>query len=144
MAFGITDNPASREFMFTITGEAIIGGLAATAFTSINPIGGAIFGLASGITYAFIDSGNIECLENYECFKTFRIAFAFFTSVVIGAAVAGVVGFPLTLSAGLVLTASMVAVNTIISLLFRLCFQAQQVTEGCVTNQLPPPISQAT
>lgn len=99
------------------------GAIGAGVFTVINPVGGAIFGAVSTLSQHLILQilNHAEYEENESAAKIINYAVSFFSSIAIGALVASAVGFPITFTGGVVLTACMMATSLAIILLFGYC-----------------------
>lgn len=116
-------NSLTSQAVTNVAGNALIGYLATTAFTAINPITGAIFGAFAGVTFSVVDYLGACCLGDSSCAKTIRVILAFIASIAAGAILTSFIGYSLTFEAGLFLTGSMVGTTMAISALFRCCLR---------------------
>lgn len=97
---------------FQTGAEAAIGALAAAAFTTINPVAGAIFGATAGLTggatsIVFDQTG---LTENWGLIgKVARIGLGVILGALAGYAVTTAAGFPITFAATAILTAASLA-----------------------------------
>ena len=116
-------NSLTSQAMTNVAGNALIGFLATTAFTSLNPFTGALFGSFAGITFSVVDYAGFCFLGDSPCAKTIRVCLAFFASIALSAILTSLLGYSLTFEAGLYLTGSMIATTMVISTLFRCCLR---------------------
>lgn len=127
------------ETISSITANAAIGGLATVAFTAINPLAGVIFGTLAGITYSIIGDCTKGFFNDSTWLKTAKVFFNFLAALIIGVVATSLLGFTLTIEAGLILTLSMVATTIAITSIFRLCFQMKMGHTCCESfPQLEP------
>ncbi|MBS0606837.1 MAG: hypothetical protein KF898_08895 [Parachlamydiales bacterium] len=117
MSYAVEQQPTScasqvATLAFQTGAEAAIGALAAAAFTTINPVAGAIFGatagMTGGITSIIFDQTGLT--ENWGLAgKVARIGLGVILGSLAGYAVATAAGFPITFAAAAILTAASLA-----------------------------------
>jgi len=109
-----------------------LGAFAAAAFTTINPIAGAIFGITSSLgTHVInwvLDKTGIA--EDSSAGKIIKFAISFFGGIAIGALAASAAGFPITFVGGLILTACMLGTTFAVSLVIGACTSSALVATG--------------
>lgn len=127
--------------------NSAIGAFAAAAFTTINPVAGAIFGATSTLgTHAInwvLDKTGMT--ENSAAGKIIQFAIAFFGSIAIGVLAASAAGFSITFVGGLILTACMIGTTIAVSLVAGACTSSAIVATGIAldSNELREVIEQA-
>lgn len=109
-----------------IAGAVIYAGLgafAASAFTTINPLAGAIFGATSSLGTRAIDwiLNKMGLPEDTSAGKIIKFAISFFGGIAIGGLAVSVLGFPMTFAGGVVLSLWMLGTTFAVSLLFIAC-----------------------
>ncbi len=102
--------------IFRVAGSAVIGGLAAYAFSIINPVGGAIFGATSALTSIVADKIANQFSINHTAVKVAVWIVSAMASIGIGLAVTTAVGFPLTVVGAIGMTAAMLATSIVVHL----------------------------
>ncbi|MBS0652990.1 MAG: hypothetical protein JSR39_05615 [Verrucomicrobia bacterium] len=117
MSYAVEQQPKScasqvATLAFQTGAEAAIGALAAAAFTTINPVAGAVFGatagLTGGMTSIIFDQTGLT--ENWGLAgKVARIGLGVILGALAGLAVTTAAGFPITFAAAAVLTAASLA-----------------------------------
>ncbi len=127
-----TDRLSSAELVFTAAFVTSASAATAGLFTSIGPLGGAIFGfsswLSSRIIYWICDK--VNCCPDHLIFRTAQLAFSTIASIAAAALITTTFGFPMTVTAGFVLTAASLSVTLAASLVLGGCFCLSAISTG--------------
>ena len=119
---------------------AATGALAAGLFTAISPIGGAIFGIGSlggnYLVHWLCEKTNVP--QESTLSKVIACVMKVLGGIFIGGLVASILGFPISFTAGLVLTAAMIATALITIPLFTCCLGFPVIGSGVYLVQSEP------
>lgn len=87
------------------------GAFTAGTFTTLSPLGGAVFGISTFLSYRFIDwtANQLCCCCSNLIFTISTFALSILGGVAAGAYATSAVGFPLTFTAGAALSGAMLA-----------------------------------
>lgn len=96
----------AEEIIRTST-YAASGALGAWAFTSINPVGGAIFGTTFGASETTLKCALNQAFGNSSAEKVVKLVARFFGSVFVAKAVAKIMGYSFSLMSGIALYTAM-------------------------------------
>jgi len=114
--------------------EGATTALAAGLFTTISPLGGAIFGVSQWLSFHLIQwiSDKINCCADSLIGKIAQLALSWISSTVIGVLVTTAIGIPITLATGAVLTIASLVVGIAVGLAFTGCFCSSAIATGLV------------
>ncbi len=118
------DNPYAPGRMALLGGIwTATGALAAGLFTSISPIGGAIFGIGmlSGHYLVHWLCEKINVPQDSTLSKVIACVLKVLGGIFVGAFAATMFGFPISFSAGILLTAAMIGTALIVIPVFTCC-----------------------
>ncbi len=127
------DNPYAPGRMALLGGIwAATGALAAGLFTSISPIGGAIFGIGSlggnYLVHWLCEKTNVP--QESTLSKVISCVLKVLGGVFIGAFAATLLGFPISFTAGIILTAAMIGTALITIPIFTCCLGYPVIGSG--------------
>ncbi len=123
--------PAQSAISFI--GETIMSGctgaFSAWALTTINPIAGAVFGITSTWGSHIVSKLNdsMKCTTDSAVGKIAAFALQFLGGIGIGVLATSLLGFPLTFTAGLVLTGAWVLTGIAFSLIAGACVTSSAI-----------------
>ena len=115
-------------------------GAAAGAFIpAVGPVGGAVFGLSGMVTGQLMGwvSDKIDCCPNNLAVRVAKFALTTLASVAAAAAITTMVGFPITITAGLALTGAMIGVSVAAALVFGGCVCSTLIASGIALGNIP-------
>lgn len=111
-------NSLHSEAFTNIAGNALFGYLSATAFMTLNPFAGGLFGVFAGMTFSAIDYVTSCCCPHSTCAKTIRVALSLIASIAVGVGATTLCGYTLTFASGIFLTLSTVITTIAITAAF--------------------------
>lgn len=123
-------------FVLATALQSGVGALAASLFTPIVPLGGAVFGASSFLSGRLIDwtAEKFSCCPDQALFKTARCVATFFGGIAAGALIATAAGFPITFAAGAVLTLAMMITHFALGLIMGSCMCSSAITTVLLLN----------
>jgi hypothetical protein len=123
-------SPARLAFGATVMGVA--GAIAAGLFTTISPLGGAIFGVSYFLGHRLIHwiCDKIGCHRGSMIFNVARFALSAIGGIAAGVLLTTFIGFPMTMANGAFLTVTSVAVTVAALLVLGSCLCCSVVTTG--------------
>ena len=124
------NSPASLLFgtAFAAGSTALVAG----AFTAISPLGGAIFGASSFLAGRLINfiCDKVECCPDSMVAKCSKVALSFLGGIGAAILITTFVGFPMTFTAGLVLTVGTMAATIGAGIAFAGCICSSALATG--------------
>jgi hypothetical protein len=119
-------SPVQLAFGTALSGGA--GAIAAGIFTTVSPLGGAVFGVSSFLSHWLIHwiCDKINCCPESVVFKVAQFTLRVIGGIGAGVLTTTVVGFPMTMTTGVILTVALtgVIIATLLTLGSCLCSSA--------------------
>jgi hypothetical protein len=99
-------NLSCSQLLFSASLMGGASALAAGLFTTISPLGGAIFGVSSLLSHRLVHSicNKVSCSSDSIIFKVAQFALSLIGGIVGGVLVTTTFGFPVTIATGIALT----------------------------------------
>jgi hypothetical protein len=128
----IAQQNTPAQLLFGAALSAGTGAVAAALFTTIGPVGGAIFGVSSFLSGRLVHFifDKVDCFPESNVAKIAKFVLSSLGGIAAGALIATAVGVPLTFTAGLILTLGMGVVTLTSLLVIGGCMCSSAVATG--------------